>query len=365
MTNLLPTLSVDGCKARQERLRRLLQARGIAAALLCDRRHVYYFTGFWCRAIYSPMALIEADGLTSLSAPHAPRDEVAADQTHVYEGSRLCTLIDDQLAAALKPLAARLSNFRMIGCDGMLPVLVAVLHEWADLGPDLHMLRRAKDADEVSLIAFAIAAVEAAYRYAFEALRPEITEVQLFAGMHAAIAEHVGESIGEIGNDFQIGSAVGPPRRRPAAAGEIAVLDVSVVVRGYASDLSRSFVVGRKPSEQQLQAYQRVAETLAAIELALCPGARCAELYGLASEMLEGYQGWKFGHHLGHGIGLCQHEAPRLNPNWNDVLEVGDVFTVEPGLYGDTLRAGIRIEQNYHLSPAGLVRLSNFPTEMA
>jgi Xaa-Pro dipeptidase len=365
MIGLLPTLTVDGCQARQERLRRLLQARGIAGALLCDRRHVHYFTGFWCRAIYSPMALIEADGPTSLSAPYAPRDEVAADHAHVYEGNRLCTLVDDQLAAALKPLAARLSNLHGIGCDGLLPVLVAESHEWADLRPDLCRLRRAKDQDEVSLIAFAVAAVEAAYRYAYEVLRPDITEVQLFAGMHAAIAEHVGESIGEIGNDFQIGSPVGPPRRRPAEAGEIAVLDVSVVVRGYASDLSRSFVVGRKPSEQQLQAYRRVAETLAVIESTLRPGVRCAELYRLASEMLEGYGGWKFGHHLGHGIGLCQHEAPRLNPNWNDVLDVGDVFTVEPGLYGDTLRAGIRIEQNYHLSPAGLVRLSNFPTEMA
>ena len=43
--------------------------------------------------------------------------------------------------------------------------------------------------------------------------------------------------------------------------------------------------------------------------------------------MLDGFSGWTFKHHLGHGIGLCNHEAPRLNPRWNDTLEVGDVFT--------------------------------------
>jgi len=42
-----------------------------------------------------------------------------------------------------------------------------------------------------------------------------------------------------------------------------------------------------------------------------------------------------FDHHLGHGIGLFPHEGPHLNPNtnWDDVFEVGNVFTAEPGPY--------------------------------
>jgi len=67
-----------------------------------------------------------------------------------------------------------------------------------------------------------------------------------------------------------------------------------------------------------------------------------------------------FSHHLGHGIGLYPHEAPHLNPNWDDRFEEGDVFTVEPGLYSDELRGGIRLENNYRVTAGGVELLTEF-----
>jgi Xaa-Pro aminopeptidase len=145
----------------------------------------------------------------------------------------------------------------------------------------------------------------------------------------------------------------------------MAVFDLSVVCRGYWSDMCRSFVVGRDPSDAQQAAHRRVMEVLQWLEEAAVPGAQCAALYDEARTMLQGYHGWKFPHHLGHGVGLNGHEAPRLNPNWEDVLEPGDVFTAEPGLYGDDLKLGIRVEQMYHVTSAGLERLTSFPTDLA
>jgi Xaa-Pro dipeptidase len=78
--------------------------------------------------------------------------------------------------------------------------------------------------------------------------------------------------------------------------------------------------------------------------------------------MLEGFGGWSFPHHLGHGIGLSAHESPYLNPHWDDRFQAGDVFTVEPGLYGTDLAPGVRVEEIYHLSASGLRRLTRFPT---
>ena len=75
--------------------------------------------------------------------------------------------------------------------------------------------------------------------------------------------------------------------------------------------------------------------------------------------MIDGRNGWRFTHHLGHGIGLAPHEAPRLNPHWDDIFQVGDVFTAEPGLYGVDLRAGVRIEQEYLVTEHGVERLSD------
>jgi Xaa-Pro aminopeptidase len=71
-----------------------------------------------------------------------------------------------------------------------------------------------------------------------------------------------------------------------------------------------------------------------------------------------------FNHHLGHGIGLFPHEAPHLNPHWDDTLEVGEVFAAEPGLYAPELKAGMRIENDYLVTATGVELLSDFPLEL-
>ena len=80
---------------------------------------------------------------------------------------------------------------------------------------------------------------------------------------------------------------------------------------------------------------------------------------------LDAFTGARFDHHLGHGIGLFPHEAPHLNSHWDDVFEVGDVFTCEPGLYSNELRGGIRLENDYLVTETGVELLSDFPLELA
>jgi Xaa-Pro aminopeptidase len=66
-------------------------------------------------------------------------------------------------------------------------------------------------------------------------------------------------------------------------------------------------------------------------------------------------------HHLGHGFGLQPHEFPHLNPKWDDVLLEGEVFAAEPGVYGEDLNWGVRIENNYLVTRAGVQNLLNSP----
>jgi Xaa-Pro aminopeptidase len=127
--------------------------------------------------------------------------------------------------------------------------------------------------------------------------------------------------------------------------------------------MCRSFIIGT-PSASQKRAHARVLEVIAHVERKIRPGVRCRDVYEAARGMLEGYEGWAFPHHLGHGIGMNQHEAPRLNPHWDDEFESGDVLTLEPGLYAPELRAGVRVEQVYSLAESGLTVLTSFPTSL-
>ena len=357
-------LTADGCRRRQDRLRQQLEHSGLEAALICDRRHVRYFTGYWVRGIFAPQLLIPPEGQAVLVTPFPPETETAAEVV-VYRANELCTLLDHQDACAMEAIIDRLTGLKRIGCDGPLRPWLLPDVELTDISDDVLILRRRKDKDEIAWLRHVIAATEASYQYAAGALEPGITEVELFAGMQAAATAYAGEMIGEFGNDFQIGSPGGAPRRRAAEVGEVAVLDVTVDLRGYCSDMCRSFVVGGDATDEQHKAHERIMQVHRHVEQTVRPGVTCRALFEQAHEMLDGFEGWSFPHHLGHGIGLCPHETPRLNPHWDDRFQMGDVFTVEPGLYGDNLKAGLRIEENYLITDSGVERLSSFPTDLA
>ncbi len=353
------------CLARQQRLRDALCYLNLDLALLAAPGHVHYLTAYWHRTILKRVVLVQRDGPTVLLVPLAPTAAPAADEIIEFESNKYATLVDDQLSVALGMIAARLAKHIRIGTDNGIRPGILEGKQLVDLEPTMLALRRHKDSDEVNLLRQATHASEAAYGWLRENLCEGIDEVELFAGIQAACCRYAGEILGECGNDFQVNSPSGNPRRRPAGKGEIGVFDLSTVLRGYSSDMCRSFVVDGEPSSVQHDAHQRIMEVFDFVETSARAGASCKELFHSAQQRLDGYRGWQFQHHLGHGIGLFAHEAPRLNPYYDDRLEVGDVFTVEPGLYSPELRAGLRIEQIYHVTETGLQRLTNFPTDLA
>lgn len=353
-----PTLTPAGCRDRRNQLRRKLRDLDLDAALLTDRRHVHYFTGYWHYSSHTAVALLlPLSGKPVLVTPNAPR-AIDGLESLGYEAARFCTLVDDPKGNALSALAPHVKPLRRIGCDDVLRPWLLPRPRLVDLNPTLMQLRRTKAADEVALLRHAVAACDAAYAAARRLLKPGLTEVRLFAALQAAAVEAAGEPIGEFGNDFQSGSPGGPPRDRRVAGGEIAIYDLTAIYRGYACDVCRSFAVDGRPTAAQRAAQRRIAAFLRYIEKTVRPGVSCRGLFEEARDWLHGYRGWQFTHHLGHGVGLAPHEAPRLNPKWDDVFQVGDVFAAEPGLYGPDLRAGVRIENNYLVTRTGVECLS-------
>jgi Xaa-Pro aminopeptidase len=137
------------------------------------------------------------------------------------------------------------------------------------------------------------------------------------------------------------------PHARPTArtmeAGETVVIDAGAMVDGYNADCTRTFATGSLPDELNT-AYQTTLEgQLAGLE-AVRTGVTGIDADAAARTKIDDAGlGEKFGHGLGHGVGLEVHEAPRLSRESTDTLAAGNVVTVEPGVYLEGL-GGIRIE---------------------
>ena len=133
------------------------------------------------------------------------------------------------------------------------------------------------------------------------------------------------------------------PTDRPVGAGETVVIDAGAMVDGYNADCTRTFATGPLPDELKAAYATTLEGQLAGLEAARA-GVSGVDADAAARSRIEAAGlGDKFGHGLGHGVGLEVHEAPRLSRESSDTLAAGNVVTVEPGIYLEGL-GGIRIE---------------------
>lgn len=146
------------------------------------------------------------------------------------------------------------------------------------------------------------------------------------------------------------------PSSRTLADGDLVLLDFGGVQEGYHVDISRTVCVGRPDTEtRRLHAAVRDAQR-AALD-AVRPGVPASRIDAAARECLAAYNlAEAFGHATGHGLGLEIHEAPRIGrvgePGTDALLEVGMVFTVEPGVYRPGM-GGVRIEDDVVVTTDG------------
>ncbi len=119
------------------------------------------------------------------------------------------------------------------------------------------------------------------------------------------------------------------------------VIDFGVKYKGYCSDCTRTFYIG-KPTKKEKQIYKLVLEAqLTALDHAI-PGVYAADIDLIARAVLQEHYK-HFTHGTGHGVGKQIHQAPSLKPRGKSIIKQGDVLTIEPGLYFKN-KLGIRIE---------------------
>jgi Xaa-Pro aminopeptidase len=227
-------------------------------------------------------------------------------------------------------------------------------------------MRAVKDDDELDAIRRAAQASDAAYEELSRETFIGRTEQELAWRMEVLLREHGGEGLSF---DVAIGSgpngalAHGDPTERKVQAGDTIVVDAGCKVRGYASDCTRTFAAGSLPDELK-DAYGVCLEAQCAALAGVRAGARGADVDAIARERIDAsaFEGL-FGHGLGHGVGLRIHESPTLRPESQDVLEPGNVVTVEPGIYMPG-KGGIRIEDLVVVTEGEPEVLTHFPKDL-
>jgi Xaa-Pro aminopeptidase len=207
-------------------------------------------------------------------------------------------------------------------------------------------LRMVKSDGEIGHIRTAVRLNSVALEQALQQFKPAMTEVDL-----AAEIEYRMRRLGADGTSFDTIVASGArsalphahPTDHPIRTDQLLLIDMGASVAGYASDMTRTYAVGKLDAKVK-QMYRAVLESqLAAID-AVKPGATCAKVDRAAREVLRRSGLDKlFVHSTGHGLGLEIHEPPRIGRKEMTKLEAGMAITIEPGAYLEGV-GGVRIE---------------------
>ena len=227
-------------------------------------------------------------------------------------------------------------------------------------------LRAVKDARELARMKAAQKITDDAFSHIIEYIKPGMTELQVKIELEGFMVRHGSqgvafESIVACGANGA--SPHGQAGNRIIEEGHSVVMDYGAKAFGYNADMTRTVFIG-KPSDEMRAAYETIRRANETLEATIKAGVIGRDMHELAERILvEGGFGGKMGHGLGHGLGVDVHELPYLNATYDKPLEVGNVVTVEPGIY-IAGKFGMRLEDFGVVTSEGYERFTQSTHEM-
>jgi Xaa-Pro aminopeptidase len=349
--------------------RRVLQAQlgtaQLSALLISKPASWYYLTGFTGEAgalvISRSAAVIVTDGRFTAQA----RQETSGVRIVQQAGT---------LASSVGELA-RSARLRRVGFDAS-QVAVSTLvglrkacgrhTRWIEAAGHVEGLRGRKDATELAQMRRAAVLADRVMEHALKILKPGVRELEV-----AAEIEFQMRQLGASGPAFETIVASGVRSAYPHARAtakrlrknELVVLDLGAILAHYCSDITRTVVVGR--ASQKIRNWHRAVQAAQAAAIsAVKAGATCGEVDAAARQVLAGQSlDQYFVHSTGHGLGLEVHEDPRVAKGQKQILEPGNVVTIEPGVYVPGI-GGIRIEDDVAVHESRTEVLTRVPRDL-
>jgi Xaa-Pro aminopeptidase len=339
-----PSERSDERRLRLERLRSRLGEEALDGLVVSAPGNVFYLSGFrgssGALLITADRQMLLSDFRYRLQAREQAREfEFVEVERKVIAGAG---------AEAVRARVKRLGfDPAHLSCE--LRDQLAGAAEGVELAPRaglVEALRAVKSPEEVGRIAEAAGLADRALAHMAGLVRPGATERQI-----ALEGEFLMRREGAEGAAFDVIVASGARSALPhaettdraLAAGDLVIVDIGARVAGYCSDMTRTFAV-EHATDKASQIYGIVYRAQRAAAAQVRPGAVCGELDAAARAVIEeaGY-GDRFGHGLGHGVGIEVQEGPRLGKGEEARLAAGNVITVEPGIYLEGF-GGVRLE---------------------
>lgn len=220
----------------------------------------------------------------------------------------------------------------------------------------MQQIRAVKEPSEVAAIEKAISLCFQGIDFVKERLHTGVSEQAVAKELQLFWLSHGGEAL-SFDSIIAFGKNSSMPHYRAGTTQlkpkDVVLVDIGVVVDGYASDMTRMFFYG-KPDVRLEKIHDIVLDAQTKAIKAIKPGVTAAKLYDISKKTIDkaGY-GERYLHGLGHGIGLETHEYPILRGTAKECfLEPGMCVTVEPGIYLPDI-GGIRIEDMVLITPDG------------
>ncbi len=353
-------------KERIEKVRTGFDKYGIDGFVTTNEIHIRYLSGLATPGYF----FVSAD--KAILVTDFRYQETARGLSEKY-GSYI--VIIPEYAKLLEPLIELANDKNKIGFDPKTDYSVFAAFERrlankltaADI---IDKVSQIKDAEEIGHIKKALGITERIFaEHILPLVKPGVTERELAAMITYQHLLHGAED-----NSFSpivisgINSSLphGKPSDKKLEKGDVLQFDFGCVVNGYCSDFSRVVVVGKKPTEKQKKMYDIVLTAQKKAITAARPGMKCKDLDAVARNHIAkmGY-GDKFGHNLGHGVGIEIHVPPSVGPLSPDdaVLLPGHVLTIEPGIYIPGW-GGMRLEDMLLVTEKGAENLTKYPKKL-
>ncbi|HQR08059.1 MAG TPA: Xaa-Pro peptidase family protein [Gemmatales bacterium] len=350
---------------RRERLAHFVKEQGLHGMLVTNETNVRYLTGFTGDSTYllinNQFNLLISDGRYTQQI----REECPGFPVYIRPpGQKLHEATIEQLKSTgwsnvgVESANVTLAVFEVLrtGCPTI---------QWKAVSEGVEQFRMIKDESEILAIQKSIDIAEQAYLRFRQYLRPTDNEI----GLHHRLEMLLRDGGAEKGS-FPAIVGVGPraalphapPTKLPVGENELLLLDWGARCDGYVSDLTRTLPLHKNISSRLKPIYDAVLAAQQAAAKAIKPGIPGSAIDVAARQEIEARGFSPYSHGLGHGIGLDVHEGPQMRLGVETLLQPGMVVTIEPGIYLPEW-GGVRIEDNYLITPGGAQALSTLPSD--